>query len=231
MSAVATACCCESGPDQSKDQRIQHEVRRAVDLWGTSKVLDYTTHLMLIFFSSSSFNLLSLNSAPSSRSEPSPKPSRQSLSIKPAFLGGKTDGKIHSTYSPKTGEEQRAIRVSLVSFSVVRVCNLRYLCMFDLPDESSPPRDRGTWKIAIPGIIRKPFEKKTPAGITFGVRLDDCPPAQSNEVGLLRFHRLACWHMWWGWLIFMVCDFLFLVCSCCVSCRTFPWLWRCAARS
>lgn len=78
-------------------------------------------------------------SAPSSRSEPSPKPTRQSLSIKPAFLGGKTD------------------------------------------DESSPPRDRGTWKIAIPGIIRKPFEKKTPAGITFGVRLDDCPPAQSNE--------------------------------------------------
>lgn len=78
-------------------------------------------------------------SAPSSRSEPSPKPARHSLSIKTPFLGGKTD------------------------------------------DESSPPRDRGTWKIAIPGIIRKPFEKKTPAGITFGVRLDDCPSAQSNE--------------------------------------------------
>uniref|UniRef100_A0A3B4FZC1 Rho GTPase-activating protein 21-like n=1 Tax=Pundamilia nyererei TaxID=303518 RepID=A0A3B4FZC1_9CICH len=97
-------------------------------------------------------------SAPSSRSEPSPKPARHSLSIKTPFLGGKTDGKNHSPHLPKTGEEQRAMK-----------------------NESSPPRDRGTWKIAIPGIIRKPFEKKTPAGITFGVRLDDCPSAQSNE--------------------------------------------------
>ncbi|KAM9719427.1 rho GTPase-activating protein 21 isoform 2-T2 [Menidia menidia] len=97
-------------------------------------------------------------SAPSSRSEPSPKPSRQSLSIKQAFLGGKTDGKIHSPHSPRTGEERRALK-----------------------DDSSPPRDRGAWKIGIAGIMRKPFEKKTPAGITFGVRLDDCPPAQSNR--------------------------------------------------
>uniref|UniRef100_A0A671Z0A1 Rho GTPase activating protein 21 n=1 Tax=Sparus aurata TaxID=8175 RepID=A0A671Z0A1_SPAAU len=75
----------------------------------------------------------------SSRSEPSPKTSRQSLSIKQAFLGGKTD------------------------------------------DDSSPPRDRGAWKIGIAGIMRKPFEKKTPAGVTFGVRLDDCPAAQTNR--------------------------------------------------
>ncbi|XP_077470585.1 rho GTPase-activating protein 21 isoform X2 [Stigmatopora argus] len=93
-------------------------------------------------------------SAPSSRSEPSPKTSRQSLSIKQAFLGGKTDSKSHSPHSPKS-DERRALR-----------------------DEASPPRDRGAWKIGIPGIIRKPFEKKTPAGVTFGVRLDDCPPAQ-----------------------------------------------------
>ncbi|XP_077954737.1 rho GTPase-activating protein 21-B isoform X3 [Gasterosteus aculeatus] len=74
-------------------------------------------------------------STPSSRSEPSPKSSRQSLSIKQAFLG----------------------------------------------DDSSPPRDRAAWKIGIAGIMRKPFEKKTPAGVTFGVRLDDCPPAQTNR--------------------------------------------------
>ncbi|KAK2895254.1 rho GTPase-activating protein 21 isoform X1 [Channa argus] len=97
-------------------------------------------------------------SAPSSRSEPSPKTSRQSLSIKQAFLGGKADGKVHSPHSPKTGEERRALK-----------------------DESSPPRDRAAWKITIPGIMRKPFEKKTQAGVTFGVRLDDCPPAQSNR--------------------------------------------------
>ncbi|XP_041847777.1 rho GTPase-activating protein 21 isoform X2 [Melanotaenia boesemani] len=97
-------------------------------------------------------------SAPSSRSEPSPKASRQSLSIKQAFLGGKADGKSYSPHSPKTGEERRALK-----------------------DDSSPPRDRGAWKIGIAGIMRKPFEKKTPAGVTFGVRLDDCPPAQTNR--------------------------------------------------
>ncbi|XP_022624469.1 rho GTPase-activating protein 21-like [Seriola dumerili] len=97
-------------------------------------------------------------SAPSSRSEPSPKTSRQSLSIKQAFLGGKTDGKIHSPHSPKTGEERKVLK-----------------------DDSSPPRDRGAWKIGIAGIMRKPFEKKTPAGVTFGVRLDDCPPALINR--------------------------------------------------
>ncbi|KAM8850473.1 rho GTPase-activating protein 21 isoform 2-T2 [Spinachia spinachia] len=97
-------------------------------------------------------------STPSSRSEPSPKSSRQALSIKQAFLGGKTEGKSHSPHSPKAGEDRRAMR-----------------------DDSSPPRDRAAWKIGIAGIMRKPFEKKTPAGVTFGVRLDDCPPAQTNR--------------------------------------------------
>uniref|UniRef100_A0A3Q2NYE0 Rho GTPase activating protein 21b n=1 Tax=Fundulus heteroclitus TaxID=8078 RepID=A0A3Q2NYE0_FUNHE len=81
-------------------------------------------------------------SAPSSRSEPSPKPVRPSLSLKPA--------------KAKTGEERRALK-----------------------DDPSPPRDRA-WKIGIAGIIKKPFEKKQ-AGITFGVRLEDCPPAQTNK--------------------------------------------------
>uniref|UniRef100_A0A3P8S944 Rho GTPase activating protein 21 n=1 Tax=Amphiprion percula TaxID=161767 RepID=A0A3P8S944_AMPPE len=95
-------------------------------------------------------------STPSSRSEPSPKTARQSLSIRQAFMAVKADGKSYSPHSPKPGEERRALK-----------------------DDSSPPRDRGAWKIAV--IMKKPFEKKTPAGITFGVRLDDCPPAQSNR--------------------------------------------------
>lgn len=49
-------------------------------------------------------------SAPSSRSEPSPKTSRQSLSIKQAFLGSKADGRLHSPHSPKAGEERRALK-------------------------------------------------------------------------------------------------------------------------
>ena len=52
----------------------------------------------------------------------------------------------------------------------------------DPPDDSSPPRDRASWKMGIPGLMRKPFEKKPPAGASFGVRLDDCPPALSNRV-------------------------------------------------
>uniref|UniRef100_A0A673L4E5 Rho GTPase-activating protein 21-like n=1 Tax=Sinocyclocheilus rhinocerous TaxID=307959 RepID=A0A673L4E5_9TELE len=39
----------------------------------------------------------------------------------------------------------------------------------------------GTWRKGIPGLMRKPFEKKSSHGITFGVRLDDCPPAQTNR--------------------------------------------------
>lgn len=56
------------------------------------------------------FSLFVWISATSSRSEPSPKTSRQSLSIKQAFLGGKTDGRVHSPHSPKTGEERRALK-------------------------------------------------------------------------------------------------------------------------
>ncbi|CAB1317412.1 unnamed protein product [Coregonus sp. 'balchen'] len=54
-----------------------------------------------------------------------------------------------------------------------------FVCV--LSDESSPPRDKAAWRRGIPGIMRKPFEKKTTAGVTFGVRLDDCPPAQTNR--------------------------------------------------
>ncbi|XP_035655754.1 rho GTPase-activating protein 21-like isoform X2 [Oncorhynchus keta] len=90
-------------------------------------------------------------SAPSTKTEPSPKTSRQSLSIRHTLLGGKGEGK--SPHSPKTGER----------------------------DDSSPPRDKAAWRRGIPGIMRKPFEKKATAGVTFGVRLDDCPSAQNNR--------------------------------------------------
>ncbi|KAL2097739.1 hypothetical protein ACEWY4_006946 [Coilia grayii] len=48
-------------------------------------------------------------------------------------------------------------------------------------DDASPPRDRAVWRRGIPGIMRKPPEKKPTAGVTFGVRLDNCPPAQTNR--------------------------------------------------
>lgn len=54
--------------------------------------------------------------------------------------------------------------------------------MCDVQDDTSPPKDKGTWRKGIPGLMRKPFEKKPSPGVTFGVRLDDCPPAQSNKV-------------------------------------------------
>ena len=56
--------------------------------------------------------------------------------------------------------------------------------MYKCVDDSSPPRDRAAWKIGIAGMMRKPFEKKTPAGVTFGVRLDDCPAALTNRVSV-----------------------------------------------
>ncbi|XP_041923497.1 rho GTPase-activating protein 21-like isoform X3 [Alosa sapidissima] len=96
----------------------------------------------------------SLMSPPPSKSEPSPKTSRQSLSIRHTLRGGKGDGKAQSPHSPKHEHK--------------------------VGDEMSPPKDKGTWK-GIPGLMRRPFEKKPPAGVTFGVRLDDCPPAQNNR--------------------------------------------------
>uniref|UniRef100_A0A2I2ZK55 Rho GTPase activating protein 21 n=1 Tax=Gorilla gorilla gorilla TaxID=9595 RepID=A0A2I2ZK55_GORGO len=38
-----------------------------------------------------------------------------------------------------------------------------------------------TWRKGIPSIMRKTFEKKPTATGTFGVRLDDCPPAHTNR--------------------------------------------------
>ncbi|XP_026147742.1 rho GTPase-activating protein 21a isoform X2 [Mastacembelus armatus] len=99
-----------------------------------------------------------LMSPTGSKTEPSPKPSRQSLSIRHTLLGGKGETKS-SPHSPKSEQERKSMH----------------------KDETSPPKDKGTWRKGIPGLMRKPFEKKPSTGVTFGVRLDDCPPAQTNK--------------------------------------------------
>ncbi|XP_069552532.1 rho GTPase-activating protein 21a isoform X2 [Brachyistius frenatus] len=93
------------------------------------------------------------------RTEPSPRPSRQSLSIRQTLLGGKGETKATSPHSPKPEQERKNMH----------------------KDDTSPPKDKGTWRKGIPGLMRKPFEKKPSPGVTFGVRLDDCPPAQTNK--------------------------------------------------
>ncbi|XP_056155416.1 rho GTPase-activating protein 21-like isoform X2 [Lampris incognitus] len=100
-----------------------------------------------------------LMSPTGSKSEPSPKSSRQSLSIRQTLLGGKGETKAQSPHSPKAEQERKNMH----------------------KDDTSPPKDKGTWRKGIPGLMRKPFEKKPSPGVTFGVRLDDCPPAQTNR--------------------------------------------------
>eukprot|EP00066_Takifugu_rubripes_P017127 XP_011606393.1 PREDICTED: rho GTPase-activating protein 21 isoform X2 [Takifugu rubripes] len=99
-----------------------------------------------------------LTSPTSSKTEPSPKSSRQSLSIKHTLLGGKGEPKATSPHS-KPEQDRKNLH----------------------KDDTSPPKDKGTWRKGIPGLMRKPFEKKPSPGVTFGVRLDDCPPAQNNK--------------------------------------------------
>ncbi|XP_033841584.1 rho GTPase-activating protein 21-like isoform X1 [Periophthalmus magnuspinnatus] len=97
-----------------------------------------------------------LMSPTGTKSEPSPRSSRQSLSIRQTLLGGKAESK---TPSPKAEQERKSMH----------------------KDDTSPPKDKGTWRKGIPGLMRKPFEKKPSPGVTFGVRLDDCPPAHNNK--------------------------------------------------
>ncbi|KAM4544155.1 rho GTPase-activating protein 21a isoform 3-T3 [Fundulus diaphanus] len=100
-----------------------------------------------------------LMSPTGSKTEPSPRASRQSLSIRQTLLGGKGEAKATSPHSPKPEQERKNAH----------------------KDDTSPPKDKGTWRKGIPGLMRKPFEKKPSPGVTFGVRLDDCPPAQHNK--------------------------------------------------
>lgn len=94
-----------------------------------------------------------------SRAEQLPKTPRQTLSIRQTLLGAKSEPKTQSPHSPKDESARRLL-------STV---------------DTSPPKDKGTWRKGIPSIMRKTFEKKPTATGTFGVRLDDCPPAHTNR--------------------------------------------------
>ncbi|XP_021096151.1 rho GTPase-activating protein 21 isoform X2 [Heterocephalus glaber] len=97
-----------------------------------------------------------------SKAEQLPKTPRQSLSIRQTLLGGKSETRTQSPHSPKEESERK-------------------LLSKESKDDTSPPKDKGTWRKGIPSIVRKTFEKKPAATGTFGVRLDDCPPAHSNR--------------------------------------------------
>ncbi|XP_006871712.1 PREDICTED: rho GTPase-activating protein 21 [Chrysochloris asiatica] len=94
-----------------------------------------------------------------SKAEQLPKTPRQSLSIRQTLLGAKSEPKTQSPQSPKEESERKLLS----------------------KDDTSPPKDKGTWRKGIPSIMRKTFEKKPTATGTFGVRLDDCPPAHTNR--------------------------------------------------
>ncbi|XP_058879168.1 rho GTPase-activating protein 21-like isoform X2 [Acipenser ruthenus] len=98
-------------------------------------------------------------SSSGSKTEHSPKTPRQSLSIRQTLLGAKGEQKTQSPHSPKQDPDRKLLS----------------------KDDTSPPKDKGTWRKGIPSLMRKPFEKKAVQGVTFGVRLDDCPPAQTNK--------------------------------------------------
>ncbi|XP_058388565.1 rho GTPase-activating protein 21 isoform X2 [Diceros bicornis minor] len=94
-----------------------------------------------------------------SKAEQLPKTPRQTLSIRQTLLGAKSEPKTQSPHSPKEESERKLLS----------------------KDDTSPPKDKGTWRKGIPSIMRKTFEKKPTATGTFGVRLDDCPPAHTNR--------------------------------------------------
>lgn len=108
-----------------------------------------------------------------------------SASNRPSLEVNQTVGFI-ALIHPKQGKSGGCSKVSPVLMWLGRVCSPKrgHLYASNLPDEASPPRDRAAWKLGIAGIMRRPFEKKTPAAGMFGVRLDDCPPAQTNRVNL-----------------------------------------------
>ncbi|KAM4705767.1 rho GTPase-activating protein 21 isoform 2-T2 [Rhinophrynus dorsalis] len=94
-------------------------------------------------------------SSSSNKTEPSPKAPRQSLSIRQQLRVNKTETRTPSPHSPKQDSERKLIN----------------------KDDTSPPKDKVKWR----RIMKKTFEKKPAGGGTFGVRLDDCPPAHTNK--------------------------------------------------
>ncbi|XP_068603820.1 rho GTPase-activating protein 21a [Brachionichthys hirsutus] len=127
-----------SNPDEENSVVISHDLI-------SRKIKEYNTFM----------------SPTGGKTEPSPRPPRQSLGIRHTLLGGKGDPKATGPHSPKAEQERKSVH----------------------REDSSPPKDkdRGAWRKGIPGLMRKPFEKKPSPGVTFGVRLDDCPPARSNK--------------------------------------------------
>ncbi|KAM4687931.1 rho GTPase-activating protein 21 isoform 2-T2 [Discoglossus pictus] len=98
-------------------------------------------------------------SSSSNKTEPSPKTPRPSLSIRQTFRGTKTEMRMQSPHSPKQDSERKLLG----------------------KDDTSPPKDKGTWRKNIPNIVRKTFGGKPSCAGTFGVRLDECPPAHTNK--------------------------------------------------
>ncbi|KAJ3610991.1 hypothetical protein NHX12_021007 [Muraenolepis orangiensis] len=96
-----------------------------------------------------------LMSPTGSKMEVSPKVPRQSL--RHTLLGGnrERESKASGAHSPKAETEHKNLN----------------------KEECSPPKDKGTWRAR----MRKQFDRRPPAGVTFGVRLDDCPPAHTNQ--------------------------------------------------
>lgn len=127
-------------------------------------------------------------SAHSSRSEPSPKAARQSLSIKQAFLGGKSDGRIHSPHSPKAGEERRALKGKDTSprFSVARGCfyHFREVIYVNLTCQMRPVHleTELPGNLALQGSWEDPLRKR--------LQLGSCLECDSMTV---RLHRLTGW--------------------------------------
>uniref|UniRef100_A0A8C5S6I6 Rho GTPase activating protein 21 n=1 Tax=Laticauda laticaudata TaxID=8630 RepID=A0A8C5S6I6_LATLA len=107
--------------------------------------------------------------ASSGKTEPLSKPSRPSLIKRQTFLGTKTEQRTQSPHSPKEESEKK----------------------FLTKDETSPPKDKGIWRKNIPSIMKKTFEKKSSAACTFGVKLVDCPPAESNKY-IPRIVEICC---------------------------------------
>ncbi|XP_053569912.1 rho GTPase-activating protein 21 isoform X2 [Bombina bombina] len=95
----------------------------------------------------------------SNKTEPSPKTPRPSLTFRHTFLGTKTEGRLQSPHSPKQDSDRKLLN----------------------KDDTSPPKDKGTWRKNFPSMVRKTFGGKAAGGGTFGVRLDECPPAHTNR--------------------------------------------------
>ncbi|XP_013908436.1 PREDICTED: rho GTPase-activating protein 21 isoform X4 [Thamnophis sirtalis] len=109
--------------------------------------------------------------ASSGKTEPLSKPSRPSLIKRQTFLGTKTEQRTQSPHSPKEESEKKFLTKE--------------------KDETSPPKDKGIWRKNIPSIMKRTFEKKQSAACTFGVKLVDCPPAESNKY-IPRIVEICC---------------------------------------